>query len=115
MNQNQRDYSEKRDYIRMRVDAEVTLIHQGQVIGPRFHRPAGLQEKSDIDLTGQSQKVVGVHIVGPESPEMIQLAAIAVKAGLTKAQWDATCAVHPTMAEELVTLKEKQSADTSAG
>jgi glutathione reductase (NADPH) len=62
-----------------------------------------------------SQKVVGVHIVGPEAPEMIQLAAIAVKAGLTKAQWDATCAVHPTMAEELVTLKEKQSQDTSAG
>ena len=62
-----------------------------------------------------SQKVVGVHIVGPEAPEMIQLAAIAVKAGLTKAQWDATCAVHPTMAEELVTLKEKQSQNTSAG
>ncbi len=59
-------------------------------------------------VDGQSQKVVGVHIVGPESPEMIQLAAIAVKAGLTKAQWDATCAVHPTMAEELVTLKDKQ-------
>ena len=67
-----------------------------------------------VDAT--SQKVVGVHIVGPESPEMIQLAAIAVKAGLTKAQWDATCAVHPTMAEELVTLKEKQSpAHMSAG
>ncbi|WP_372708287.1 glutathione-disulfide reductase [Brevundimonas sp.] len=59
-----------------------------------------------VDAT--SQKVVGVHIVGPEAPEMIQLAAIAVKAGLTKAEWDATCAVHPTMAEELVTLKEKQ-------
>ena len=59
-------------------------------------------------VDGESQKVVGVHIVGPEAPEMIQLAAIAVKAGLTKAQWDATCAVHPTMAEELVTLKEKQ-------
>lgn len=55
-----------------------------------------------------SQKVVGVHIVGPEAPEMIQIAAIAVKAGLTKAQWDATCAVHPTMAEELVTLRDKQ-------
>jgi glutathione reductase (NADPH) len=66
-----------------------------------------------VDAT--SQKVVGVHIVGPEAPEMIQLAAIAVKAGLTKAQWDATCAVHPTMAEELVTLKEKQSANTNAG
>lgn len=66
-------------------------------------------------VDAESQKVVGVHIVGPEAPEMIQLAAIAVKAGLTKAQWDATCAVHPTMAEELVTLKEKQSTDTSAG
>ncbi len=56
-----------------------------------------------------SQRVVGVHIVGPEAPEMIQLAAIAVKAGLTKAQFDATCAVHPTAAEELVTLREKQA------
>ena len=66
-------------------------------------------------VDADSQRVVGVHIVGPDSPEMIQLAAIAVKAGLTKAQWDATCAVHPTMAEELVTLKEKQSPATSAG
>jgi glutathione reductase (NADPH) len=67
-------------------------------------------------VDADTQRVVGVHIVGPESPEMIQLAAIAVKAGLTKAQWDATCAVHPTMAEELVTLKEKQSpANMSAG
>jgi len=67
-------------------------------------------------VDGDSQKVVGVHIVGPEAPEMIQLAAIAVKAGLTKAQWDATCAVHPTMAEELVTLKDKQTpASMSAG
>jgi glutathione reductase (NADPH) len=54
-----------------------------------------------------TNKVVGVHIVGDDSGEMIQLAAIAVKAGLTKAQWDATCAVHPTAAEELVTLREK--------
>ena len=66
-------------------------------------------------VDADSQRVVGVHIVGPEAPEMIQLAAIAVKAGLTKAQWDATCAVHPTMAEELVTLKEKQSPTMSAG
>ncbi|MGH7026709.1 glutathione-disulfide reductase [Brevundimonas sp.] len=67
-------------------------------------------------VDADSQRVVGCHIVGPESPEMIQLAAIAVKAGLTKAQWDATCAVHPTMAEELVTLKEKQSpASMAAG
>lgn len=65
-------------------------------------------------VDAETQRVVGVHIVGPEAPEMIQLAAIAVKAGLTKAQWDATCAVHPTMAEELVTLKEKQSASSGA-
>jgi glutathione reductase (NADPH) len=38
---------------------------------------------------------------------MIQLAGIAVKAGLTKAQWDDTCALHPSAAEELVTLREK--------
>jgi glutathione reductase (NADPH) len=54
-----------------------------------------------------SQKVVGVHIVAPEAAEMIQMAAVAVKMGVTKAQWDSTCAVHPTLAEELVTLREK--------
>ena len=54
-----------------------------------------------------SDKVVGCHIVGEDSPEMIQMAAIAVKAGLTKAQWDSTCALHPSAAEELVTLREK--------
>ena len=47
---------------------------------------------------------------------MIQLAGIAVKAGLTKAQWDATCAVHPSAAEELVTMREKQTPESmSAG
>jgi glutathione reductase (NADPH) len=52
-------------------------------------------------------RVLGVHIVGDDGPEMIQLAAIAVKAGLTKAQWDATCALHPSAAEELVTMHER--------
>lgn len=59
-----------------------------------------------VDAT--SQKVVGCHIVGDDAPEMIQLAGIAVKAGLTKQQWDETCAVHPTAAEELVLLKDKR-------
>ena len=54
----------------------------------------------------ETGRVLGCHIVGEDGPEMIQLAAIAVKAGLTKAQWDATCALHPTAAEELVTLRE---------
>lgn len=54
-----------------------------------------------------TDRVVGCHVVGPDGPEMIQMAAIAMKMGSTKAQWDATCAVHPTLAEELVTLREK--------
>ena len=58
-------------------------------------------------VDGDTDRVLGCHIVAPEGPELIQLAAIAVKAGLTKAQWDATCALHPTVAEELVTLREK--------
>jgi glutathione reductase (NADPH) len=59
-------------------------------------------------VDGDTDRVLGCHIVGPEAGEMIQMAAIAVKMGVTKAQWDATCAVHPTMAEELVTLREKR-------
>lgn len=51
--------------------------------------------------------VIGCHIVGPDAAEIIQAVGIAVKHGLTKAQFDATCAVHPTVAEELVTMKEK--------
>jgi glutathione reductase (NADPH) len=54
-----------------------------------------------------SEKIVGCHIVGPDSPEMIQMAAIAVKMGVTKSQWDSTCALHPTVAEEIVTMREK--------
>jgi len=54
-----------------------------------------------------SQRVVGCHVVGPDAPEIIQMAAIALKMGVTKQQWDSTCAVHPTLAEELVTMREK--------
>jgi glutathione reductase (NADPH) len=54
-----------------------------------------------------TQVIVGCHVVGPDSPEMIQMAAIAIKMGVTKAQWDQTCAVHPTAAEELVTMRDK--------
>jgi glutathione reductase (NADPH) len=54
-----------------------------------------------------SQRVLGCHVVGPDAPEIIQMAAIALKMGVTKAQWDSTCAVHPTLAEELVTMRDK--------
>ncbi|MGA2129266.1 MAG: glutathione-disulfide reductase [Xanthobacteraceae bacterium] len=50
--------------------------------------------------------VVGCHIVGPDAGEMIQIVGIALKMGATKADFDATLAVHPTIAEELVTMRE---------
>jgi glutathione reductase (NADPH) len=52
-----------------------------------------------------TEKVVGAHIIGPDAAEIMQALAICVKAGLTKAQLDATVAIHPTMAEELVLMK----------
>lgn len=53
-----------------------------------------------------TRKVLGCHIVAPEAGEMIQLAAIAIGMGATKEDFDRTCAVHPTMAEELVTMRK---------
>ena len=54
-----------------------------------------------------TDRVLGVHILGPDAGEMAQIAGIAVKLGATKAQFDATIAVHPTAAEELVTMRTK--------
>jgi glutathione reductase (NADPH) len=58
-------------------------------------------------IDGETDRVVGCHIVGPDAGEMIQLVGIAVKMKATKADFDAVMAVHPTAAEELVTLREK--------
>ena len=57
-------------------------------------------------VDGETDRVVGCHIVGPDAGEMIQLVGIAVKMGATKADFDATMAVHPTAAEELVTMRQ---------
>ena len=56
-------------------------------------------------VSKKDRTVLGCHIVAPHAGELIQLAGIAVKAKLTKEQFDATCAVHPTMSEELVTMR----------
>ncbi|MBA3067692.1 MAG: glutathione-disulfide reductase [Hyphomonas sp.] len=53
------------------------------------------------------QRVLGVHIVGEDAAEMIQMVAIAVKLGATKQDFDRTCALHPSSAEELVTMRTK--------
>ena len=58
-------------------------------------------------VDGLTDRLVGAHIVGPDAGEMIQLIGIAVKVKATKADFDATMAVHPTASEELVTMREK--------
>ncbi|MCX8507639.1 MAG: glutathione-disulfide reductase [Rhodobacteraceae bacterium] len=69
---------------------------------------AGRADKVLMKLVvdAQSRKVLGCHIVAPNAGEMIQMAAIAVKMGATKEDFDRTVAVHPTMSEELVTMRK---------
>jgi glutathione reductase (NADPH) len=70
---------------------------------------SGRNERTLIKLVvdAASDRVLGAHMVGPDAAEIIQGIGIAVKAGLTKAQFDATVAIHPTAAEEFVTLRDK--------
>jgi glutathione reductase (NADPH) len=73
------------------------------------HILTGSEERVMMKLVvdGDTNRVLGCHIVGADAAEMIQCVAIAVKAGLTKKDFDDTVALHPTVAEELVTLKQK--------
>ena len=68
---------------------------------------AGRNERSLYKMIceGDNERIVGIHMIGPDAPEIMQAAAVAVKAGLTKADFDATVAIHPTMAEELVLMR----------
>ncbi len=77
---------------------------------------SGRDERTMMKLVvdAASQRVLGAHMVGGDAPEIIQGIGIAVKAGLTKQQFDATVGIHPTAAEELVTLREKRVVRKSA-
>src|SRR5262249_20574969 len=68
---------------------------------------SGRMEKTHMKIIadGATDRVLGVHILGEDAAEMAQLLAVAVKMGATKADFDATMALHPTSAEELVTLR----------
>jgi glutathione reductase (NADPH) len=68
---------------------------------------SGSPERTLMKLVteGSTQRIVGAHILGGEAAEMIQLVAVAMTMGATKADFDATIAVHPTAAEELVTMR----------
>jgi glutathione reductase (NADPH) len=73
---------------------------------PMRHTLAGRDEQMLMKLVvdAKSRRVLGAHILGPDAGETAQLLAIPIKAGLTKDDFDRTMAVHPTMAEELVTM-----------
>ena len=75
---------------------------------PMKYTLAGRVEKSLMKLVvdAESDRVLGCHVVGPDAPEMLQGFAVAVRAGLTKADFDRTIGIHPTAAEELVTLRQ---------
>ena len=68
---------------------------------------AGRNERSlyKMVVDETTDEVVGLHMIGPDAPEILQAAAVAVKAKLKKADFDATIALHPTMSEELVLMK----------
>lgn len=75
---------------------------------PMKHTISGRDEKTMMKLVVDriSDKVLGIHMVGPDAPEIIQGLAIAVKAGLTKRDFDRTVAIHPTSAEEFVLMRD---------
>ena len=68
---------------------------------------AGRNERSlyKMVVDDTTDVVVGIHMIGPDAPEILQAAAIAVKARLKKADFDQTIALHPTMSEELVLMR----------
>jgi len=93
---------------------EEAVSHVGEVdiylseFRPMKHTLSGRNETMLMKLVVEraTQRVVGVHIVGPDAPEIVQGFAVAVKSGLTKDRFDCTIGIHPTAAEELVTLRK---------
>ena len=76
---------------------------------PMKHTLTGRDETTMMKLIVErsSDRVVGCHMVGPDAGEITQGLAIALKCGATKAQFDATIGIHPTAAEEFVTMRER--------
>lgn len=77
---------------------------------------AGRDERSMMKLVVDraTDRVLGLHMVGADAPEIVQGFAVALKCGATKAQFDATVGIHPTAAEEFVTLRDKRAENTRA-
>ena len=78
---------------------------------PMLHNLSGRDERTMMKLVvdGATDRVLGVHMVGPDAGEIIQGMAVALKAGATKKTFDATVGIHPTAAEEFVTMRTPAS------
>ncbi|MDA0675017.1 MAG: glutathione-disulfide reductase [Proteobacteria bacterium] len=80
---------------------------------PMLHTLSGRQERTLVKLVvdAQTDRVLGCHMVGMDAPEITQGLAVALRCGATKKQFDATIGIHPTAAEEFVTLRDKRPRD----
>jgi glutathione reductase (NADPH) len=76
---------------------------------PMKNTLSGRDERTFMKLVvdARSDRVVGVHMLGADAPEIIQGVAIALKCGATKKQFDQTVGIHPSAAEEFVTMRDK--------
>lgn len=81
---------------------------------PMKHTLSGRDETTMMKLVvdQKTDRVLGCHLLGVDSPEIAQILGVALKCGATKAQFDATIGIHPTAAEELVTMREKRPEHT---
>jgi glutathione reductase (NADPH) len=86
-------------------DEAVTIFRSGFV--PMYHALTTRKPRTDMKLVtvGPEKRVVGVHVIGPGADEMMQGFAVAMRMGATKQDFDDTVAIHPTSAEELVTMR----------
>ena len=92
--------------VQAREQSDDVVVYRSQ-FRPMQHTLSGRQEQALMKLVvdGRSDRVLGVHILGPDAAEIIQGFAVALRCGATKSQLDSTVGVHPTLAEELVTLR----------
>ena len=86
-------------------DEDVTVYRSGFV--PMYHAMTTRKPRTDMKLVtvGPQKRVVGLHVIGPGADEMLQGFAVAIRMGATKQDFDDTVAIHPTSAEELVTMR----------
>jgi len=91
--------------------ADAIKVYQA-VFTPMYHGFTTRKVKTGIKLIveGPEEKVIGLHTIGPGTDELLQGFAVAVQMGATKRDFDDTVAIHPTVAEELVTLKNARAA-----